>query len=168
MMTTVERLKRSLPDALQSQSLCAPYYGLLPCSKLSKSDDLSSRTRESLLAEALEYERTILSLSALLNASAPVNLLPDDVLVKIFAKARANRYGRTHRSWTELSLVCRHWFVVIAAAPTCASIGPPARIHCILQHTGAVALLCSAIEYDTPQIAYTFQRTGAHACSSPI
>ncbi|KAI9060798.1 hypothetical protein FKP32DRAFT_1017737 [Trametes sanguinea] len=118
MMTTAERLKRSLPEALQSQSLCAPYYGLLPCSKLSKIDDLSSRTRESLLAEALEYERTLLSLSALLNASAPVNLLPDDVLVKIFAEARPNRYGRTHRSWTELSLVCRHWFVVIAAAPT--------------------------------------------------
>ncbi|EIW52543.1 uncharacterized protein TRAVEDRAFT_31761 [Trametes versicolor FP-101664 SS1] len=67
-----------------------------------------------LLAQAREKELELQGVYALLNAGVPINQLPVELLVEIFARFQS--VDDPSHYWANVLRVCRHWFVVGSTA----------------------------------------------------
>ncbi|TFK81745.1 hypothetical protein K466DRAFT_531380 [Polyporus arcularius HHB13444] len=103
-----------LPDhegLLRAEGLQGPYYGLRP---LNTTNPCNS---PQLLVRMDDLCNEFLSISALVNTRAPVNRLPNEILLEIFLAVQAGTEEGTSPDWPAVLLVCRHWFAVAATAP---------------------------------------------------
>lgn len=104
-----------LLDPLRTTHLHPPYYGVRALENTHKTTAMYALDgRSQLLAQVREKELELQSMYALLNAGAPINQLPIELLVEIFA--RFQNVDTSSHYWTNVLRVCRHWFVVGSTA----------------------------------------------------
>ena len=95
-------------EVLRAEGLQGPYYGLQPYRDLPQPPSF----------EVIDdLRRQFPSISALINASAPINRLPHEILLQIFFVLQVITGKNAPPAWTVVLLVCRRWFVVAATAP---------------------------------------------------
>lgn len=103
-------------DPLRGARLRPPLYGLAPPDHLSMASSLLLHNKDARLqfrAILHERERELQALRVLLNSSAAINKLPQELLVAIFRELQIQ-----HTDWFDVLRVCRHWFVVGSTAAT--------------------------------------------------
>ncbi|KAI0685660.1 hypothetical protein C8T65DRAFT_165065 [Cerioporus squamosus] len=96
---------------LRAENLQGPFYGLQPL------DITTADTSPQFLIRLNDLPRHFAGISALLNSRAPVNQLPNEILLAIFTFLQATVQEDAAPDWLAVLLVCRRWFVVAATAP---------------------------------------------------
>lgn len=104
-----------LLDPLRTTQLHPPYYGAQALAHMPTATALHVHGRSALLARTREKELELQSMYALLNAGAPINQLPIELLVEIFTRIQEIDSPGDF-DWTYILRVCRHWFVVGSTA----------------------------------------------------
>lgn len=104
-----------LLDPLRTTELHPPYYGVQALEHMSTTIAFDANGRGALLARAREKELELQAMYALLNAGAPINRLPVELLVEIFSHIQGMDLSRAFY-WTDILRVCRHWFVAGSTA----------------------------------------------------
>ncbi|KAI0354492.1 hypothetical protein OH77DRAFT_505614 [Trametes cingulata] len=118
-----------------TKQLRGPFYGLPDAGFSSLSCASPAATREAITVLMRSIDRNFYAIHALSNWLAPINRLPDEVLVEIFSLANPTRQSSctceprfpptraTHPAyigspcWAPLMLVCRHWHALILQTP---------------------------------------------------
>ncbi|KAI0631379.1 hypothetical protein C8Q77DRAFT_131002 [Trametes polyzona] len=102
-------------DPLRGRNLAPPLYGVEADQSIYTTPVTDDLQRVELLAKAREREQEVLAMYALLNATAPINRLPVELLVDIFSLVQESNGVK---QWLDTLRVCRHWFVVSSTAAT--------------------------------------------------
>ncbi|KAI0354540.1 hypothetical protein OH77DRAFT_510290 [Trametes cingulata] len=101
--------------------MSAPYYGLLSLEPATTAEVPNSlegvrAARDALVEQQKTIALQIISANALLNAFAPVNRLPNEILVHIFREAQS--VGRFQTPWyAAITAVCRGWRAIACSTP---------------------------------------------------
>ncbi|KAI0631372.1 hypothetical protein C8Q77DRAFT_1060962, partial [Trametes polyzona] len=103
------------PDPMRFATLASPYYGLSALQHMPSTAAMTKVGRAEFLSNARELEERLLAMYALLNAGAPINGLPVELLVEIFALLQRGD-GVHSTDWLCVLSVCRHWFVAGSTA----------------------------------------------------
>ncbi|KAI0755491.1 hypothetical protein C8Q74DRAFT_309557 [Fomes fomentarius] len=98
---------------LRADALTGPYYGLPPPEIFHLGHSADTNT-EQLVEEERQLYLGALGVRALLNARAPINCLPVELLIEIFQAAQQVN----GLEWLRMLEVCRHWFAVGASTST--------------------------------------------------
>ncbi|KAI0325386.1 hypothetical protein GY45DRAFT_1330347 [Cubamyces sp. BRFM 1775] len=109
-------------NVLQADSLDAPYYGLPPLGRSSVyASAAPASNNESVVYLEVRREKLyleFLQVSALLNASRPINKLPIEIFVAIIALVQAPARGRDYEpKWLSTLRVCRRWYAICSSTP---------------------------------------------------
>ncbi|EIW52542.1 uncharacterized protein TRAVEDRAFT_52986 [Trametes versicolor FP-101664 SS1] len=98
-----------------------PYYGLPPIKGVAMSTPFAAaKQEEELLQERRKWlELELLGTNALINACAPINKLPAEILVLVMQSVQesygADPIGQTE--WLPMLQVCRHWLALASTTP---------------------------------------------------
>ncbi|KAI0643430.1 hypothetical protein C8Q79DRAFT_1012709 [Trametes meyenii] len=110
------------PDPVNASALCPPYHGMSLPEEVWAS--YQSVTRPISRGGTMEVEQErYASYARRVNAIAPINRLPIELLVKIFSHVQAFEDENTlkddsHLNWTSVLRVCQYWFTVASTTPT--------------------------------------------------